>query len=390
MTQVPAGFRGSQVDVTVEDVKALFPSVKRESGPGHPWVRLGKTKGEIMDKYGDMLAQATVDVLRKLGGAPRGTLPETPVELIRQEFSAPMRVFVKSEPHGEDKVRTGRLRLIIMVPVHLVLAEMLIFGTQNNEEISHWDEIPSKPGFGLSEDHQITKLWNEVKSRKETLAEADVSGFDFCLCEQFFLFDAERRVRLSGASPGSVFENVVYNMHHVMCRAVYTLSNGRMFQQLEPGVMKSGRYVTSSTNSFIRVMLARAIGSSWCIAMGDDSLESLVPDAVEKYKRLGINIKFLREVNQHPLKFEFCSHVFSGGNAWPSKPGKMLYNLLSQGGTTRFKYQQFQQWYFEMRHHPDVDTWVRAIERCGWATQNNGKQQDQEEATQCATKEENF
>jgi len=361
-----------------------------DSGPGHPWVGLGKTKGEIIDRYGDLLAESVIDVLQKWGDTPRGSLPQDPVELIKLGLSSPMRAFVKQEPHAADKVTTGRLRLIIMVPVHLVLAEMLIFGTQNNEEIAHWASTPSKPGFGLSEDHQVATIWNEVESRPEELAEADVSGFDFSLCEEFFLCDANRRVRLAGAPLDSVFANAVYNAHHVMCRAVYTLSDGRMFKQLTPGVMKSGRYVTSSTNSFIRVMLARAIGSSWCIAMGDDSLEAVIADAISKYKRLGLHIKFYRTVPRL-LSFDFCSHRFEEGVAWPSKPGKMLYNLLSHAGSEFEKIQLFQQWYFEMRHHPDVDAWVRVIERSGWAAQNNvndGQQNQASAQTQQPTEEE--
>lgn len=366
---------------------ALYPSVKRDSGPGHPWVALGKTKGEIMDRYPLVLAQEVIRVVTLWATTPRGTLPPDPVDLIRLGLSDPMRVFIKSEPHGKDKIDTGRLRLIIMVPVHLVLAEMLIFGTQNNEEIAHWADIPSKPGFGLSEDLQIKKIWEEVTSRPEELAEADVSGYDFCLDDYMFQLDAERRVRLAGASLDSLFANACFNAHFVMCRAVYCLSDGRMYKQLHAGVMKSGRYVTSSTNSFIRVMLAHAVGAAWCIAMGDDSLESHVDGAVEKYARYGIRIKFIRKVSRTPMKFEFCSHIFSQGVAWPSNPGKMLYNLLAQGFSERQMLTLFQQWVFEMRHHPDVDNWIRAIEHCGWAVQNNGQQNPKTETTTEAEEE---
>lgn len=350
---------------------ALFPSMKRDSGPGHPWIALEKTKGGIIDKFPEVLIDAVLAVVDLWANNPPGTLPNDPVELIEQGFSAPMRVFVKNEPHNKEKISTGRLRLIIMVPIHLVLAEMLIFSDQNNEEIDHWATTPSKPGLGLAEDRHLKTIWEEVQSRQELKAEADVSGYDFSLCEDFFIMDARRRVLLAGAPIEGAFYNAVHNAHHVMCRSVYALSDGRMFKQLHPGVMKSGRYVTSSTNSFIRVMLAHSIGADWAIAMGDDSVESAVPGAIEKYAELGLKVKFYRTFND---EFEFCSHNFAGGSAYPSKPGKMLYNLVNQRGDFSTKFRLFQQWHFEMRHHPELNTWISAIERLGWSAQNDGTQ----------------
>lgn len=377
-TEIPQGFRGSTVDVSRDSVRLLFSKMKRQSGPGHPWVGLAPTKGAIIDNHSEMLIDAVLDTLRAWTSEPEGQLPEDAVDLIRGGYSAPMRVFVKAEPHGLDKVAQKRWRIIVMVPIHIVLAEMLIFGTQNEEEINHWDSIPSKPGLGLADDAHIRSILEEVKTKGVNgVAEADVSGYDFSLCDQFFQYDARRRVRLAGAEEGSLFSRAVYNAHHVLNRAVFALSDGKMYAQLKPGVMKSGRYVTSSTNSFIRVLLAHGIGARWCIAMGDDSLEDPVLEAAAKYKKLGVNVKFYTICDD---AFEFCSHTFTDGVAYPSKPGKMLYNLLSQNGDFTKKFMLIQQWGFEMRHHPDLDSWEDAITRCEWVTQNDGNQETEIEA----------
>ena len=378
MTDIPKIFESGKLVVCGEDVKALFKTMKRDSGSGHPWTGLGKTKGEIIDKYPQLLIEAVITTLHLWCSTEAGTLSEDPCDLVKLGFSSPMRTFVKNEPHGHEKLTTGRVRLIIMVPMHLVLAEMLIHGTQNNVEIAHWDEIPSKPGLGLAEDSHIRKIDAEVRARTAPIAEADVSGFDFSLCDEFFRLDACRRVILAGAKQGTAFYNAVFNSHHVMNRAVFALSDGVMIKQLTPGIMKSGRYVTSSTNSFIRVLLAHAVGSKWCIAMGDDSLEEVVPNAIDRYRDLGVKVKFYNVVEK---EFEFCSHTFANGTAYPSKPGKMFYNLLNQRGTSDVLIGLFQQWFFEMRHHPDVDQWVNAIERSGWGAQNDGKERQQEESS---------
>jgi hypothetical protein len=323
-----------------------------------------------MDKYSDLLVEATIDVVNKLAASPVGSLPEDPVDLVLGGYVAPMRVFVKNEPHAPDKLKDGRVRLIVMVPFHVVLAEMLIFGIQNNEEISHWDEVPSKCGIGLADDAHIETMCMEMERRglnQGNVAEADISGFDWSLTDKMFYLDAKRRWLLSGQQ-SEIFRRLLFNMHHVMCRSVFALSDGRMYKQNMPGLMKSGRYVTSSTNSFIRVLLAHSIGAKWCVAMGDDSLEEYVDGAQEKYERLGVKVKFYTRSNRN---FEFCSHTFVGGIAYPSKPGKMLYNLFMQKRPTM---ESFQQWAFEMRHHPEYDNWVMAIVRSGWAVQIDGKQ----------------
>jgi len=324
-----------------------------------------------MKNYPKMLIEATIDTFNIWAGTPVGELPDDPVELCLMGAASPVRLFVKNEPHSADKIKTGKSRLIAMVPFHIVLTEMLGFSIQNNEEINHWSEVPSKPGIGLADDSHIEKMWESVVGELNNgkCAEADVSGYDWSLTDVMFRYDALRRCLLAGVTSGP-FWNFVHNAHHVLCRRVFVLSDGRMYKQLTPGVMKSGRYVTSSTNSFIRVLLSRSIGSSWCYAMGDDSLEEYVEGAIEKYKKLGVKVKFYVKSQG---QFEFCSHTFVGGRvAFPSKPGKMLYNLLSTRQQDDVRFRLFQQWAFEMRHHPEYDAWVTAIERSGWSVQING------------------
>lgn len=364
--------------MTAEEFDDLLRGVKRDSGPGHPWIGLEKTKGGIVDRHKGLLYQATMEYLNLLAETPVGSMPDDPVDLVRQGFASPMRVFVKNEPHSAQKLETGRVRLIIMVPFHIVLAEMLIFGTQNNKEIRHWDSIPSKPGIGLTEDKHVEKVWNEVEGMLShgQLAEADVSGYDFSLTEEMFMYDARRRVALAKGHEGTAFERVVKNITHVLCRSVFALSDGRMYKQEIPGVMKSGRYCTSSTNSYIRVLLSYAVGSRYCIAMGDDSLEEYVEEAPQIYKEMGVHVKFYKKCQ---TTFEFCSQTFKDGVSAPSNPAKMLFNLLNQRDGFDKKCLLFQQWNFEMRNSPAILLGEEILERSEWPAQNNAKTKPQEQ-----------
>lgn len=374
---MPSCFKpDGSVLVTVEEFDELLRGVKRDSGPGHPWIGLEKTKGGIMDRHKGLLYQATMEYLNLLAETPIGSMPEDPVDLVRQGFASPMRVFVKNEPHSAQKLATGRVRLIIMVPFHIVLAEMLIFGTQNNKEIRHWDKIPSKPGIGLTEDKHVGKVWNEVSEMLKLgqLAEADVSGYDFSLTEEMFTYDAKRRIELARGHENTAFARVVMNITHALCRSVFALSDGRMLKQETPGVMKSGRYCTSSTNSYIRVLLSHAVGSRYCIAMGDDSLEEYVVEAPRLYQEMGVHVKFYKKCYE---SFEFCSQTFQGGLSSPSNPAKMLFNLLNQRSTFEEKCLLFQQWSFEMRNSPEILLGEEILERSEWPAQNNAKTKSQ-------------
>jgi len=104
--------------------------------------------------------------------------------------------------------------------------------------------------------------------------------------------------------------------------------------------------------------------------MGDDSLEDYVDGAAEAYRKMGIHVKFYTKCTD---EFCFCSQTFRDGIAFPSTPGKMTFNLVQQGGEQSQKLAFFQQWAFEMRHSPDHDRWVAAIERSGWAAQRDGR-----------------
>lgn len=371
-----------------EDVEKVMKTQKRDSGPGLPWTLLGRSKGEVIDQHGDLVVDATMELIEKLSTTKVGELPSDPVELIKQGWVTPLKVFVKNEPHSKEKLDTGRLRIIVAVPLHVVLAETLVFGVQNGVEINHWDQIPSAPGIGLAIDEHLEIMWKrtENKLKNGELAEADISGFDFSLTEKMFELDGRRRIIAAGAEDNVKFTNLVQNLHHIMTHNVFTTSDGKMYAQIHGGIMKSGRYVTSSTNSFIRVLLACAAGSRETIAMGDDSLETYDAEAVKRYEKLGLKVKFYKRCSD---TFEFCSHTFANGRAWPSNPGKMAFNLLNQRGKNhQERVTLFQQWAFEMRYHPEFDRWVKIIERLGWWTQINTKD-GQESSTETATVEEN-
>jgi hypothetical protein len=200
----------------------------------------------------------------------------SPVELINQGCCDPVRLFVKQEPHTLKKINEGRYRLISSVSLVDQIVERMLFGPQNRAEIALWDTIPSKPGMGLTLKSQARKIFGDllVKHTHCPAYEADISGFDWTVQDWELWADVEIRIKLCSA--GVNLAQCMRNRFYCFMNSVFQLSDGTLIQQCSPGVMKSGSYCTSSTNSRVRCLMAEIIGSPWCIAMGDDSVEHLL------------------------------------------------------------------------------------------------------------------
>ena len=257
----------------------------------------------------------------------------TPAELVQMGFCDPIRLFVKQEPHTLKKCKEGRFRLISSVSLVDQIVERLLFGPQNQLEITMWRSIPSKPGMGLSQYEQAQSIWNDLKYKHLgcPAAEADISGFDWSVQSWELWADCSMRALLGNFTPE--VKHLAMSRFYCLMNSVFQLSNGTLIEQGKPGLMKSGSYCTSSTNSRIRCLMAELIGSPWCIAMGDDSVEGFVPDAKRKYEELGHCCKdyvacattaegALESVN-------FCSHRIAEKQFYLTSWPKTLYRYLT-------------------------------------------------------------
>lgn len=255
-----------------------------------------------------------------------------PVQLVKGGYCDPIRLFVKQEPHTRKKVEEGRFRLISSVSVVDQVVERLLFGPQNQLEITQWRSIPSKPGMGLSLAEQASSIWHDLayKHQQHPAAEADISGFDWSVQDWELWADLEMRLELGGIKGN--LAKICTSRFYCFMNSVFQLSNGDLIAQGKPGLMKSGSYCTSSTNSRIRCLMAEIIGAPWCIAMGDDSVEGFVPDARDKYRALGHLCKdyiscetsgsgALKRVN-------FCSHELTEKSFFLTTWPKTLYRFL--------------------------------------------------------------
>jgi hypothetical protein len=292
-----------------------------------------------------------------------------PWDLVLNGMIDPVKLFVKNEPHKLSKVVEGRLRLIFSMSVIDNLIARILLSHQNNAEIDVWEDIPLKPGMGLTDDH-MKSIWKYVFDNEDGgLVEADMKGWDWSFQEQDFESDLERRAALNGGKL-TLWWKLTEAHYYCVMRKVMVLSDGEMYKQLAPGIMPSGWYATSSTNSAVRAInhahaaLMEGV-QPFIMAMGDDSVERAVPNVERHYNDLGKVCGMLNYASSE--RFEFCSTIFRGDVGVPVNVTKQLFNLLRiKPITVHDASLRFDQFCYELRHCPDLPTIICIIKESGW------------------------
>lgn len=294
---------------------------------------MSSKNGDLLDRHLDFVCLCVTERLFRLAEVDlEDILNLTPQSLVEKGLCDPVRLFVKQEPHPRRKTDVGKVRLISSVSVVDQLVERLLFGPQNQLEIAEWARIPSKPGMGLSVEAQADTIFSDLafKHRQRAAAEADISGFDWSVQDWELWADVEMRIVL-GQMP-ALLAKVAKNRFACFMNSVFQLSDGTLIEQGLPGLMKSGSYCTSSTNSRIRCLMAKLIGSPWCIAMGDDSVEGFVEGAKEKYALLGHSCKDYKPCAVSSrgdlYEVEFCSHKIRDGRCFLTSWPKTLFRYM--------------------------------------------------------------
>ncbi|APG75903.1 hypothetical protein 2 [Hubei sobemo-like virus 2] len=343
--------------------------VPKDSSPGYPYALLAADNQQLFRDHSAMVIQLVKERLAVLDGGPLAEGPNMAVRLVQAGHCDPLKVFIKDEVHKEAKIAEGRLRLIMSNSVIDQIVERLLFSEQNSVEIANWLTCPSKPGIGLTSDAQTTALFDSVKEHLLRLWESDASGWDWHYQLWMYVLDLKRRALLNSADPNSSWMRIATAVIQCASYSVFVTSHGRFFAQTLPGLMKSGKYITSSANSAARNGCAYIVGADYTIAMGDDCNETsdkTEAELKEAYYALGQDMKMFRKCKNN--SFEFCSHDFYADKAIPNNPNKGLVKLLYAKPCE----QKLAQFSDEYRHVPDIKETLAFIRSLpGWGREKN-------------------
>ncbi|APG75636.1 hypothetical protein [Hubei sobemo-like virus 43] len=240
------------------------------SSPGYPYCLASSTIGDWLGWNGvgcdgEKLEELWFDVLAFLSGE-------------RDSF---YRVFIKSEPHTLAKRDAGRWRLIICPPLYEQVAWTMVFGPGNDREIETVGRTPSMQGMSLP--GGLWKDWLAIFQQRGLNVAMDKSAWDWTAHEQLISMDLELRHRLlTGPNRGRWRQLAERLYDGAFNHPRLVLSSGAVYQQTEPGVMKSGCVNTISSNShmqvFVHCLACLRYGlplTPLPVAVGDDTLSSL-------------------------------------------------------------------------------------------------------------------
>lgn len=325
------------------------------SSPGCPLRNTYPTNKAVLDDAREELIEVVLDRMIKLANTNLSQL--TPAELVQGGFCDINRLFGKNEPHPERKRESGRWRLISSLSLVDQTIDRVLHAGQNNLEIALWAHIPSKPGIGFHTKESVAKTDDYLEkqidnSDSDEFAQADIQGWDWSVQGYELDMEVEARVRLT-RSRGTASERIMRSRNECLKRAVYAADSGELYTHTYEGVMKSGTYCTSSSNSRIRVMVAYLILAQWCFAMGDDSVEDPVPDAQAKYLKLGHKAREY-SVKRKGEEYDFCSHIYNKGVTRPTDPTKTFFKLIS----SEISEERFYGFVTHLRNHETVDQYV--------------------------------
>jgi len=332
--------------VTPEMVKLHYPCVTSDSTPGIPWIKLGKTKGEVLQNHGDLIADAVIDRLNVLASDDICDLDE--FQMLDRFANDPIRLFIKQEPHSTAKLQEGRLRLISSMSLVDELVTRILFSPQVAIELTNWEFIPSKPGMGVSTDEQQASLNLQIDALRAQgpIKSLDMSMWDWSVPE--WLIELDSFVFLYGEEEDSMWYKVLRGFQQSCVTRLFSTSDGRLIQVDVRGIQNTGSFITARRNSAMRVLLGFLAGSKDIIAMGDDSVEVVSDGYMKRYAELGFEPKSVHDHDD--VTASFCSHTFNGTIAIPENIGKTFMRFLCQKFSPEFD----AQFCNDLRHSPDL------------------------------------
>lgn len=318
----------------------LINLVNSNSSPGYPLANCFILNKEILSN-----PVAITEVVEKAKARLRKLQNITPQELteklkteinfaVDNDLADLIRIFIKNEPHPMRKKLIGKNRIINSDGLVHFMVCLFIFHVQDKTEIDNWREVPSKCGFGLT-DNDCEDLQHYVENHGLNHS-SDVSAWDASVAAPLLLAEAEVRIKLARNAP-AWWPNVVRNLYILGIYRVLASSSGKLFVLKVPGGVYSGAKTTASSNSRMRYLLnvwfnmtkSKPYGA---MTMGDDAVERLDNCDEEEYAAFlaALGIKLTDTMRIDATHFSFCSHLIINGAPKPEAPMKMIINYMTK------------------------------------------------------------
>lgn len=348
--------RSSAPDLSLTDEKLeavleeLVKEVDDDSSPGLPLMAAGFKENRDWITTG-VKAKVFTEVKRRLKDLITwgGESDMGPQALVERGLCGPVRLFVKNEPHPKEKAASNRWRLISSMDVVDQIVDRVLFGPQKMAELGVYAKIPTKSGLSLTDDVDCQEAVAKPVWAMANPCHSDMSGWDWSVQAWDLDMDRELREMLMDGITEPV-KRALRARYECVKRSLFVGPDGALM--VGPvGLMKSGWFNTTSSNSHIRYMNALMAGSKTAVVMGDDCVEDALATLEELPKAYALLGKRIKQVVRAVDSFEFCSHRFerSTGRAVPVTIPRMVYKLLSTAEDSASE---------RLRHEKVASLWV--------------------------------
>lgn len=346
-----------------EQIEVLKQDLKAEASPGVPHADIARRNDCYLKAEGKHFNAIVLDRVERILATPIEKLKGmTRIERLENNLMDPVRVFVKNEPHTVKKIKEGRVRLIMSVSLTDKMIEMLLNQHLKRLEIQNWRNIPSKPGIGFT-DEDGHAIYQDVMECGLDMSYADISGWDWGT-KQWQVVDRARCAIKLATQESADYSHLLIAKAYLETESIYQFSDGVLVAPTFKGIVNSGKFMTSCSNSFMRVRLADLIGSRKVLAMGDDTVENTVKDAIQKYLEYGVVCKEYLAVTD---SFEFCSHFYGSKGCYALNKAKMIMNLLHQEPKTWDEHDGFLRGFkADMETHPEYTKVLQLLDDVGF------------------------
>lgn len=348
---------GNDADLAALCRRAL-QSVNPESVPGFPLVKEGSPNKLLLKFFSTNVVDAAVYRLKQLldGDDEDFCLYYgDAMTALKNCIVDPCTPFMKGEPHEMRKLKEERYRIICARGiVDQVVCKVLMDG-YSEQLTGSFPNLPSVMGLGTS-DEQNQKVGNKYRSNTERYGpgfKLDVSKWDGGYACQL----AHSTVRILDnrfIGRKTRWRRAMERYAILMTNVVFVMPDGRLYRKLLLGQMPSGDYMTTIGNCFGLRVLAKLLGTTVEMNLGDDAviwflMQHGVADVIQMFKNMRVNVRGLDICGE--WDFEFCSHFYwCDGGVWKASLltwVKSVYGMLSKEVTA----ENMAGTGYEMRHN---------------------------------------
>lgn len=306
-----------------DNYRRVLKRLEFKSSPGYPWSWYKPTIGELLGWDGvsfdeTMVASMWFEVQAVIENR------------CDDDYGFILRGFIKQEPHSTKKINEGRFRMIMASPIQYQIVWHMLFDFQNDLEIEKAYHIPSQQGMALPGGRW--KIFLAQWRAKGYDTGLDKTAWDWTAPAVLLRLDLHFRRRMCLSQNTDEWFTLASRMYTLMfAQSKIVLSDGTLYQQQRPGIMKSGCVNTISTNSHLQVMIhllaCKEMGVNYYplpSCCGDDTLQKKSQvinfSAYEKY---GAIVKSASD------GLEFVGHKFDLKGPIPLYNGKHLAKALT-------------------------------------------------------------